>query len=139
MTLIDSDVFLIDKFYIRDTRFGVNREFLDEVLNKKTCTTIYNLLEICGILSHNLSKKELMQFFEDFQKTYKIKILFPNLDMHGEEFHKKLVQGVFDNISLKMSFGDALILWTAKHFAGKSEFECLTPAEYLKKRKKKVK
>jgi hypothetical protein len=49
MILSDSDVFLIDHIYTRDARYEVNRHFIEELPKFDAATSIYNLLEICGI------------------------------------------------------------------------------------------
>ncbi|MDL1956278.1 MAG: hypothetical protein LWW95_04390 [Candidatus Desulfofervidus auxilii] len=52
MIFIDSDVFLIDLRYRRDPKFNDNQIFLQNIKNLGNgVTTIFNLLEICGILS----------------------------------------------------------------------------------------
>lgn len=52
MIFIDSDVFLIDLRYPRDERFAKNRIFLERLqASERGATAIFNLLEICGVLS----------------------------------------------------------------------------------------
>jgi DNA-binding Xre family transcriptional regulator len=59
---VDSDVFVRDLRYLRDREYGINKQFL-EILRaaKNGFTTLYNLLEICGILSFNLNPGQLIQ------------------------------------------------------------------------------
>ena len=53
MVAIDSDVFLIDCRYPNDTKHALNRQFLDELAVRQVerATTVFNVLEICGVLS----------------------------------------------------------------------------------------
>ena len=48
MILIDTDIFVIDRRYVRDTKFQINRKFLDYLRSKETnrATTIFNLYEV---------------------------------------------------------------------------------------------
>jgi predicted nucleic-acid-binding protein len=56
LILIDTNVFVIDLRYKRDTNFRLNQSFLSFVAqNGSGFTTIVNLLELCGILSFNLN------------------------------------------------------------------------------------
>ena len=52
MILIDSDVFVLDLFYPTDVRTRANKRFLDLDIAGRV-TTIFNVLEICGIASFN--------------------------------------------------------------------------------------
>ena len=55
MVAIDSDVFLIAHRYVRDVRAERKTRFLTEVKTAAPALTIYNLMEILGVLSFNLS------------------------------------------------------------------------------------
>ena len=65
MLLIDSDVFIIDRRYRKDSKYEVNKHFLDFVHEKEKYTTIFNLLEITGILSYNLSTSDIEKFYPE--------------------------------------------------------------------------
>jgi hypothetical protein len=57
LTVIDTPVFVIDLRYRRDKNFAANRSFFDRIAQDQGgATTIFNLLEVCGILSFNLTK-----------------------------------------------------------------------------------
>ncbi|MCL6642781.1 MAG: hypothetical protein K6T71_05610 [Candidatus Bipolaricaulota bacterium] len=78
--LIDSDVFLIELRYPRDRRYAKNKAFLERVRSGELVgwTTVYNLLEICGILSFNLSPQSLQALFIGFAQQFNVTVLFPN-------------------------------------------------------------
>ena len=64
MIFVDSDVFLIDIRYARDRRFDVNARFLQRLRARGDgMTTIFNVLEICGVLSFNLNSRQLMELY----------------------------------------------------------------------------
>lgn len=50
MDLLDSDIFVLDLRYPNDARQEANRSFLQRS-GQRRATTIYNVLEVCGIMS----------------------------------------------------------------------------------------
>ncbi len=143
---IDSDVFIRDLRYPRDKKTKTNTLFLKKVKSGKikAYTSIFNILEICGILSYNLSQEQLIKLYSEFCAHYGVKILFP-ADSTGNLDYD--IATIFKQISHKQSFGDAqisyvidrfkndissFISWNAKHFEGKIPFPCLTPESYMK-------
>lgn len=144
MIFIDSDVFLIDLRYRTDARFKKNSVFLKEVhASGKGVTTIYNLLEVCGILSFNLNVQQLREFYYYFPYRYNVEILpgaserinLPTLS----------VSQIFEMITRKSALGDAMIMallmedyareivslvsWNVAHFAGRIPIPAYTPEE----------
>ena len=70
LIFIDTNVFIIDLRYKRDKHFRKNRAFLDFIASSsKGVTSIFNLLEICGILSFNLNRQQLMELFYFLPKS----------------------------------------------------------------------
>jgi len=72
MLLIDSDVFVIDRRYRKDPKYELNKNFLNFVHEKEKYTTVFNVLEITGILSYNLSTSDIEKFYHAFPNYYKI-------------------------------------------------------------------
>ena len=144
---LDTDIFVMDLRYPADRNFRSNRGLLNVIQNQTVSgvTSIYNVLEVCGILSFNLSGSELIQLYAGLAERYAVHVLFPSNENESICF---LLEKVFDHIRRRMSFGDALIAdiveseaetridlflsWNAKHFAGKISLEAITPAQFLK-------
>ena len=141
--LIDTDVFVIDLRYHRDPKYSENKAFLEHVRQGRLegLTTLYNLMEVCGILSFNLSSKSLRELFIGFAERYTVKILFPS-EGEGEICFDPV--RVMEVIERKLSFGDALITelaeryrrrfdlfvtWNVAHFEGKLPLRVVTPAQ----------
>jgi predicted nucleic acid-binding protein len=143
---IDTDIFVRHLRYRNDVHTKKNDRFLNLLKNKKITgfTSIYNLLEVCGILSFNLSSESLLHLYSGFKERYQIKqILF------GKSFDNNLVveiNSIFTQFSKKMSLGDALVTacveyyrdlvdgfvtWNDKHFIGKLTIDVYTPANLL--------
>ena len=143
--LIDTNVFVIDLRYKNDSHYRANRKFLDLVSETRAgFTTVINLLEICGILSFNLSERQLQELWFYFPERYKVTVL-PGTGL-DDALPSVRVRDVFHLIKERMSFGDAYILamalkslpslsmvvtWDKHHFQGKLTGRVLTPTEYL--------
>lgn len=144
MIFIDTDIFVIEKLFNNDKRYTVTNEFLNSDLKKK-CTSIFNLFELLGIASFNLSKTDLKKLLKGFSEVYDIRILFPVTSYESTDaFVEQLFDNVFEKIIMKMSFSDALILsvaeehscskfvtWNIKHFEGRTDIPVKTPEEML--------
>ena len=144
MVLVDSDVFVLDLFYPTDPRAEANRGFIEAEIPLKA-TTVFNVLEICGIASFNKSEEDLKRLFYEFHQTYGLDILYPDVEMtSAEDFLKHLVARTFSRILLKMNFSDALILqmaesagvtilvtWNEKHFADRTSVQIVNPRLFL--------
>jgi len=148
MILIDTDIFVIDRRYVRDVKFQINSKFLDYLSTKgiDRATTIFNLYEVCGIMSFNLSKQQVQNLFIGFESIYGLKIIYPPLgNKTPEEAFDRLLADTLRLILEKMAFLDALIIstaesvphveslitWNAKHFLNKTKLTVQTPENYL--------
>jgi predicted nucleic acid-binding protein len=144
MIFIDTDIFVIEKLFNSDERYGVTNEFLNIDMKEK-CTSIFNLFELLGIASFNLSTPYLKKLLKGFSEVYDIRILFPETTYASPDaFVEQLFDNVFQKIILNMSFSDALILsvaeehscskfvtWNVKHFDGRTDIPVKTPEEML--------
>ena len=147
LILIDTNIFVIDLRYKRDKNYKVNQAFLSSIAqNGNGFTTIVNLLELCGILSFNLNQDQLLDLWVYFCDRYKVTVLpEPNLQ---SDFPVLKIRRLFDMLSKKSSFGDALMLavaekylafvstlvtWDNEHFKEKYTGKALTPEAYMTK------
>ena len=145
LILIDTNIFVIDLRYKRDTNYKVNQSFLSSVAQSGGgFTTIINLLELCGILSFNLNQDQLLDFWNYFQDNYNITVL-PQADLQ-HDFPDINIGSIFNILCNKSSFGDALMIsvaekylsfvttlvtWDNEHFKDKFSGKVLTPDEFL--------
>lgn len=75
MIFVDSDVFLIDLHYPRDRRVSPNAKFLKGIYRRGDgLTTIFNPLEICGVLSFTLSPRQLRELYAYFPTRYRVAV-----------------------------------------------------------------
>ena len=145
LILIDTNIFVIDLRYKRDTNYKVNQAFLSSVAQYNNgFTTIVNLLELCGILSFNLNRDQLLDLWTYFRDRYQVTVL-PEPDLQSD-FPDIMIGRLFDKLCKKSSFGDALMMavaekylsfvstmvtWDNEHFKDKYSGIVLTPEEYL--------
>ncbi len=145
MILIDSNVFLIALRYPRDANAVENTRFLEHIKTSgKGVTSIFNLLEVLGILSFNLNRTQLEALHKLFPDRFGVTVL-PNAELESL-IPKWSVGRVFERIARKLSLGDAMILehaetpsfrvdtlvsWDAPHFEGRTRLTLKTPAQFL--------
>ncbi|MCI0554298.1 MAG: hypothetical protein L0287_25410 [Anaerolineae bacterium] len=147
MVIIDSDVLLLAFAYPNDERQKTNQKFLEVVQTAQPTTTIYNLMEVLGQLSFNLSADELNQWQDWLVNAHNLTVIW-DVDENSspENWREIIYERPFQKMqSVHMAFMDALILssaertldveyfvtWNAKHFKGKTKLSVLTPEEYL--------
>lgn len=148
LVAVDSDVFVRDLRYLRDKDYSVNKRFLEAIrIAENGVTTLYNLLEVCGILSFNLNPQQLKELYFYFPQRYAVRVI-PGPTLRGT-LPELDSAGTFQHILSRMSFGDALITsavrryipeaklfvsWNARHFKIPG-LQAVTPRQYLADRK----
>lgn len=149
MVLIDSDVLLLAFMFRRDERQAENAVFLERARETRIAITVYNLMEILGKLSFNLSPARLDDWQSWLVDAYRLVVIWPQTRA-GQDAESFFRNQIFDRPfaklrSHRMSFMDALILdlaertpdiqyfvtWNARHFKDKSSLPVATPSEYL--------
>jgi hypothetical protein len=148
--MIDSDVFIMDNFYTNDPRYEQNSLFLHRVQNTKNFTTIFNLLEVCSLIAPHCDEKELLGFFENFDRTYNLEIIYPSsYDLSTEYFMDHFFGEILHTTQCTGNMVDSLIFtlvkqrairvvvsWNAKHYKNSlsklGKMEYLQPDEYMK-------
>jgi hypothetical protein len=149
MDVIDTDVFLVEMAFHSDPRRAVNREFLERVKESKPAITVYNLMELLGQMSFNLSPARLAGWRTWLLSTYHVKVIAP-VDLDDPTatilFKAEFMDAPFAKMrEHRMGYMDALALhlaeqtpdatsfvtWNAKHFKNKTTLAVYTPKEYL--------
>ena len=147
MVLLDSNVFVIDRFFPRDTHYQSNKNFLNALQHIEAGLSLFTLLELCGISSFNLSAKELKTWLYDFSTVYPVHVLDPwgTGRETNQEWLGLFIGDLMDNITKKMTFGDAVLLreaeqysveaiitWNTKDFVRRTSVPVFSPAAYLR-------
>jgi predicted nucleic acid-binding protein len=146
MVFLDSNIFIIDRFFQRDSVYTDNKKFLRlvEQAGTKAAVPFYTFLEICSVASFNLSQEELEAWLYSFAAVYPVMVLDPYPGTKGElpDVGAYLLE-IGEYLTRKMTLGDAVFLreaegygaeaiitWNKKHFAGRTKIKVLTPPEY---------
>jgi predicted nucleic acid-binding protein len=151
VVIVDTDVLLLAYAFPRDERQQANRAFLERVRSDYPATTIYNLMELLGQLSFNITAERLSQWKSWLVDAHQLAIIWPvNPDETNDA--SSFRQEIYDRPLARMqanrtAFMDALIVglaertptverlvtWNARHFQSKTWLEVLTPEAYLEK------
>lgn len=146
MVLLDTNIFVIDRFFPGDSHYEANKKFIKELPQLKAGFSIFSLLELAGIASFNLSAAELQKWLLDFGSVYPIRILDPyDLQIDSaKEWYMKFLRELMAKTALKMTFGDAVLLreaegyqveyiisWNKKHFNERTTIPVINPEEFL--------
>ncbi len=148
MVLLDSNIFILDRFFPQDALYSQNRVFVEKLATTDAAISALTLLEVCGVASFRLSVNELEAWLFDFTALYPVHVL----DVHGlrgnesEAWWSGFVEEVTANIAKKMTFGDALLLreaenyeveaivtWNTKDFSRRTRLDVLAPTAYLRR------
>lgn len=149
MILLDTNIFVIDRFFKRDNNYADNQDFLQKLPQLDAGFSIFSLQELCGISSFNLSEAELQRWIVSFTKIYDVKILSPygmSKNIDAETWFGDHIADIFKLFKRKMTVGDALVVqaaeqyqvesiitWNIKHFVDRTDIPVYTPREFLDK------
>lgn len=148
MIVFDTDVLVIYHFFQNDPRYNETRTLFERFAAKTKGITIFNLLELCGIIASANKIKFSRVLFEQYNESEDIRILSPQMDtgtVDEDVFWLSVVSGCFAYTQKGMRLGDAAILWTletnpeidafvtwnTKHFKEKTSIKILPPSAFL--------
>lgn len=139
---IDTDVLAIAYIFKRDNRYKATVNFLRESARYQRAITIYNLLELYGLLVIGTNTEIARKVYMELLRVKNMRIIVHELPISWGEFAKDIM-AIIDR---KIHFSDALITytlesssvnifvtWNKKHFKDKTNCDVLTPEEWLKK------
>ncbi len=147
MMLIDTDVLAIYHIFLSDRRHEATASFIDQTKEKDRSTSVYNLLELVGVISTAGKAKEAEILLDLYLKAGDINIIYPDIPLlSSEEFWVDYVRELRDIMLRGVRYGDAKIIWVAesnecgqivtwnkKHYVGKTDMDVMDPSECLEK------
>ena len=147
MVLLDSNIFIVDRFFPRDSLHSQNKTFVEKLDSIDAAISSFTLLEVCGAASFRLSVDELSAWLFTFDAMYPVYVL----DVHGvrtndcEAWWSTFMEEAAANIAKKMTFGDAVLLreaenydaeaiitWNTKDFVRRTRLTVLSPTAFLR-------
>ena len=147
MVLLDSNIFIIDRFVPQDAVYPKNLAFVEQLSSIDAAVSSFTLLEICGVAGFRLSVGELESWLFRFTNLYPVLVLdaFGLKGKDAEEWWSGFVSEVAEKISRKMTLGDAVLLreaehygpealvtWNTKDFFRRTRLSVLTPTAFLR-------
>jgi hypothetical protein len=131
-----------------DKRQPANAAFLKRVQTADPAITIYNLMELLGQLSFNLSPARLDAWQSWLVEAHRLTVIWPLEpdELGAISFRSEIFDRPYAKMkTYRMAFMDALVLnlaertpgveqfvtWNARHFKAKSTLPAMTPQEYL--------
>ena len=145
MIVIDTDVLALYHFFTKDPRHDIAVSFMNETREQARGTTIYNLLELAGILAV-AGKADLgKSLVETYATAADMQVLFPRLSpLSPDAFWADYTGELMDMMARGLRYGDAKVLWVAesneasglvtwntRHYQGRTPLPVLTPAEVV--------
>ena len=147
MVLLDSNIFIVDRFFPRDSLYSQNKTFVEKLDSIDAAISSFTLLEVCGAASFRLSVDELSAWLFTFGAMYPVYVL----DVHGvrtndcEAWWSTFMEEAAANIAKQMTFGDAVLLreaenydaeaiitWNTKDFIRRTRLTVLSPTAFLR-------
>jgi hypothetical protein len=151
MVLLDSNIFIVDRFFPRDALYPENKSFVEQIGSFEAAISAFTLLEICGAASFRLPVHELEIWLFRFPTVYPVYVLdaFGLKAKDAETWWNAFVVEVSRNVDRKMTFGDALLLreaetygaeaiitWNTKDFSSRTRLPVHTPTAFLRQRQR---
>jgi len=96
-----------------------NKRFVDRLGSSEAAISAFTLLEICGAASFRLSNAELESWLLRFTAFYPVRVLdaFGLAGRDAGPWWQSFIAEVSGNVLKKMTFGDAVLLREAEHYA----------------------
>lgn len=139
MIALDTDIVAIYFIFIWDKRYDAVRSLIESDIKK--ALTIYNVLELCGLMSIAQGGSKAIELFKKVHMRDDFKILYwREYPQSQSSFISKILRYIRRGLSL----GDAITAWlieehdidifityNKKHFINKILANVMTPEEYL--------
>ncbi len=146
MVFLDSNLFIIDRFFRRDQAYRATHMFLERLPSIAGVVPLLTLLELCGAASFRLAATEAERWLHDFATVYPVRVLNPfgSGDATAAAWIGALADDLIQYIGRRMTFGDALlareadryageaiVTWNIKDFAGRTAVPLYTPESFV--------
>jgi predicted nucleic acid-binding protein len=142
---LDSNLFIIDRFFRRDDAYAATRRFLARLSDLDGAVPLMTLLELCGAASFRLSPQEADRWIYSFADVYPVRIVDPfgAGDQGSAAWLGAWADDVSRYLGRRMTLGDAIlareadrygaraiVTWNTRDFAGRTATAAVTPAKF---------
>jgi len=113
--LIDTDVLAIHHIFKSDVRCKVTEKFMVKSRELERGTSIFNLLELCGVVASAGRVQESSLIFDFYMRLKDMELLYPKFSfssvlefwaLHNTELMRRIRRG--------LRLGDAKIVWVGR-------------------------
>ncbi len=148
MVFLDSNLFIIERFFRRDAAYPTTHAFLEQLSVISGVVPLLTLLEICGAASFRLSGLETDRWLRNFAVVYPVQVLNPFGAGDGpiNTWLAAYVDDISRYVARRMTLGDAtlareadrygaeaIVTWNVKDFIGRTAVPTLTPEQFMKR------
>ena len=122
LVFLDSNLFIIDRFFRRDALYRATRAFLTRLPAISGVVPLVTLLELCGAASFRLGPEEAERWLHEFATVYPVRILNPfgAGDDTAAAWCGAWVDDIARYISRRMTFGGAVLAREADRYAAQA-------------------
>jgi hypothetical protein len=146
LVFLDSNLFIIDRFFRRDALYPATRAFLECLPKISGAVPLITLFELCGAASFRLSTEETERWLHHFVLVYPVHVLNPfgAGDGTAAAWLGLFADDVTRYVARRMTLGDAIlareadryaakaiVTWNIKDFSRKTAVAVLTPNEFM--------
>ena len=146
LVFLDSNLFIIDRFFRRDALYPATRAFLARLPEISGAVPLITLLELCGAASFRLSVEEMERWLHGFVMVYPVRVLNPFDAGEGPAtaWLGAFADDVIRYIARRMTLGDAilareadryaaeaLVTWNIKDFTRRTAVSVMTPDQFM--------
>lgn len=143
---LDSNLFIVDRFFRRDAAYKATRAFLARLAEIEGVVPLMTLLELCGAASFRLSPREADRWLYSFADVYSVRIVDPfgAGDQASAAWIGAWADDVSRYVSRRMTLGDAIlareadrhgaqaiVTWNARDFKGRTATRSVTPDDFF--------
>lgn len=144
MIAIDTDVLAIYHIFTHDQRYEVTKSFMKISSRHDRGTTVYNIMELAGIVSAAGKSAVAKRILEMYVGAGDMHILYPSLALQTPElFWVEYCARIMAVMERGIRYGDAKILWVVEshncdtlitwntaHYQTRTPLQVMTPTEY---------
>jgi len=141
---IDTDVLAIHHIFTHDRRYSSTELFMNHSSDDVRGTTLYNLMELAGIVSSAGKSAAAKKIIETYMTAKDMRILYPTLNLKTPELlWVEYCTRVMMVMERGVRYGDAKILWVTEshdcdalvtwntaHYLTRTPLKIMTPVEY---------
>lgn len=146
LIFLDSNLFIIDRFFRRDALYPATHAFLASLPALSGAVPLFTLFELCGAASFRLSIEETERWLHRFVMVYPVRVLNPfgAGDGTAAAWLGSFADDVIRYIARRMTLGDAIlareadryaaeavVTWNIKDFTGRTAVPVMTPDQFM--------